>query len=344
MFTSRYSDNDIATLCHAIRHAHGAGIALPRIFEMQADKGPSAMREAAARIGGRVKAGETLEDALVPEADRFPELFLTMAAVGERTGHIPEVFGQLDEYFSLQAKMRREFRAQAAWPVFQFVAAVLVIALTIYILGFIAEGNNSAAIAPVGFGLVGASGAITFLLVVTATVGGLFLAYKLMTKSMAKRAGFEAMLLRWPVLGPCLRAAAMSRFCLALRLTLDSSMPAGKAIRRSLRATGNAAFQSQADKIVKRVEKGDEIAEAIGLNPIFPREFLGILSVAEVSGQIPEVMIKQTEYYREETIRRAKALTQAMAWGVYGMVAIFIIIAIFRIANVYVGAINQAIG
>jgi type II secretory pathway component PulF len=265
-------------------------------------------------------------------------LFVSLAVVGEQTGRVPEVFGHLEEYYRLQAQMRREFRAQATWPVFQFVAAVLVIALTIFLLGLLAA--DSSPIAPVGFGLTGTSGAVFFLLVVGAVVGGLAVAYKLVTATVAKRAGFEAWLLKVPVAGPAFQAAALSRFCLALRLTLDSALPIVKALRLSFRATGNAAFQSEADRIARRVAKGAELAKAIGTNPIFPVEFLATLSVGEVSGQIPEVMAKQAEYYREETARRMKALTKTLGWGVYALVGVFIIAAIFRMAAVYVQALG----
>jgi type II secretory pathway component PulF len=235
--------------------------------------------------------------------------------------------------------MRREFRAQAAWPVFQFVAAVLVIAFVIFIFGFL-QPSDATANGPVGFGLMGAPGAILFLVVVGSVVGGLIVAYKLLTKSAEKLAGFEAWLLKVPVIGPYVQASALSRFCLALRLTLDSSLSPTKALRMSLKATGNAAFVAQADRIVKRMKKGEEIAEAMARNPVFPADFLATLHVGEESGQIPEVMARQGENYREETARRAKTVTKAMAWGVYGLVAIFIIVAIFRMAGVYVNALN----
>ena len=67
-----------------------------------------------------------------------------------------------------------------------------------------------------------------------------------------------------------------------------------------------------------------EVAKAVGMNPIFPAEFLAALNVGEESGQIPEQMGRQAEFYREETARRAKILTKAMAWGVYCLVGIFI--------------------
>src|SRR5262245_31058867 len=132
----------------------------------------------------------------------------------------------------------------------------------------------------------------------------------------------------------------MSRFCLALRLTLDSALPIARALRLSLRATDNAAFQAQADRIAKRVGKGEEVANATGTNPIFPAEFLATLSLGELSGQMPEAMAKQAEYYREVTARWTKALARARGWGVAGLVGVFIIVAIFRMAGVYIQALG----
>jgi type IV pilus assembly protein PilC len=339
MFGGRYSFDGLATWCRMIRHGHGAGLTLIRVFELQAKNGPAELRPAAARIAGKLEAGEALEDTLAAEAPVLPEMFVSLAAVGERTGRMPEVFGQLEEYYRVQGRMKREFRSQAAWPVFQFVAAVLVIAFVIFVFGFL-QPSDATANGPVGFGLVGLPGAILFLVIVGSTVGGAILAYKLLTNSVAKLSSFEAWLLRVPVVGPFVHASALSRFCLALRLTLDSSLTITKAIRMSLKATGNGAFIAQTDRIVKRLKKGDEIMKAFGIDAIFPAEFLGNLNVGEESGQIPEVMARQAEYYSEETARRAKALTKAMAWGVYLLVAIFIIVAIFQMASVYVKALN----
>jgi type IV pilus assembly protein PilC len=340
MFGGRYSFDALAVWARAVRHGHGAGLPLTRVFETQSRSGPVPLREAAGRIAARLQNGDSLDEALTAEASTLPELFVALAAVGERSGRIPEAFGQLEEYYRLQAQMRREFRAQIAWPVGQFIGAVLVIALTIFILGLLA--TNDSPTAPIGFGLTGTSGAILFLVIMAAIVAGLLLAYKLLTKTVAKQAGFEAWLLSVPVIGPCVQASALSRFCLALRLTLDSSMSIGKALRLSFKATGNGAFQAQGDRIAKRAAKGEELRTALGTNAIFPVEFLEVLHVGEESGQMPEVMAKQAEYYREEMVRRTRALTRALGWGVYILVGVFIIIMIFRMAGAYFDALGGA--
>lgn len=328
--------------CRALKHGHGAGLPLVRIFRLQAKKGPKAMRDMAERIAGRLEKGETLEDSLEIEGDRLPKLFRELAAVGERTGHLPEIFVELAEYYELQQKLIREFRSQIVWPVFTFFAGVFVVAFLIWVMGVIADSRGGEAAAPIGMGLSGAAGAITFLIGVGLFLGSIYGVYLLITRGMRQRAAFEAFLLRVPAVGKCVEAFAMGRFCLALRMTMETGMSAPDAVRQSLRATGNAAFTSCEDRVVAMVKAGREINEALRECPAFPEEFIDMVTVAEAGGTIPEVMIRQAEYYREEASRRLKELSRFASIAVYCGVGILMIIGIFRIASLYMGALNAA--
>lgn len=332
-FPSSASLSALITWSRALRHQLSAGLTLVRVFQQQANKGPRELRDVAGRIALNLEKGESLEDSLEKERDRFPPLFRELATIGERTGHLPEMFGELEEYYSLQHSLKRQFYSQIIWPVFQFVAAVVVIALLIWILGMIADSKGGEAMAPIGMGLTGASGAITFLIGIAVILLSLYGAYKLMTRSFSRQAAFASLLLRLPAIGPCVEALAMNRFCIALRLTLETGMPVQHAMRLTLRATANAAFSQYEDVVVRAVKEGEEIATALSFCPSLPEEFLEIITVGEVSGQLPETMIRQAAYYQEESERRMKTLTRFASLGVYGAVAIFIIFAIFRIAS-----------
>lgn len=334
----RYSYDSLAVWCRAVRHGHGAGLTMVKVMQMQAKSGPAMMRTAASRIAHQMESGASLEDALLAEGETFPKMFVAMAGVGERTGRLPEVFGHMEGYFSHMHRLRREFWSRAMWPIVQFVGGVLVIAFTILISGFLASG---AAPEPIGFGLSGASGAILFLIVVGSVVGGGIFAFRLVTKSLAKQAAFEAFLLRAPIVGPSVHAVAMSRFCLGLQLTLDSNMSIDRAVRQSLRATGNGAFMAEADLICKRLKKGDELADALGRNRVFTPEFLGAIGVGEVSGQLPEVMGRQAEHYREEASRQLTRATRTLNVLIYLGVGLFMIIMIFRLFGTYSAALSH---
>jgi type II secretory pathway component PulF len=205
-------------LCRTLRHNLSAGLTLRDVFRQQAKKGSPALRPVAQRISEGLERGEDLEAMLHQEQAAFPPLFVALAQVGEESGNLPEIFGELEKYYVLQRKLERQFWSQSAWPIFQFFAAAFVIAGLLWILEVVGgKGLDGKPMDPLGFGLVGAKGAAMFLGVTFGTLGLLFVLYLIAVRTLRQKALVDALLQRIPVLGPCLRALAMTRFCLSLQ-------------------------------------------------------------------------------------------------------------------------------
>jgi type II secretory pathway component PulF len=157
---------------------------------------------------------------------------------------------------------------------------------------------------------------------------------------MQQRAAADRLLLNLPALGPCLYCVAMSRFTLALQLTLDSGLAIAKALRLSLKATANAAFAERADVVVQALKRGETLYEALADSRLFTIDFLNIVASAEEGGRVPEMMRHQAEYYQEETSRQLTTLTRVATGVVWVGYAGFMIWMIMRIAGVYLGALD----
>jgi type II secretory pathway component PulF len=330
MFSSRLPLSALIELCRVLRHYLGAGLALPDVFRQQEKRGPSAVRAAAGRIAGSLETGDALEQALKKEAKLFPPLFLSLASVGERTGMLPEVFSELEKYYLRQKKLRQTFIALSAWPIIQFVLAVLIVALVLFVLGQIGTGpDGKPAFDPLGLGLTGGSGALIFMGAVFGSVGAVLLLYFVLGRVLGGRARVDRFLLGVPALGPCLEALALARFCLALRLTTESGMSIVKALRLSLRATGNSAFVAEIPTVEEAIERGEDLTLALAGTRLLPDDFERMIGVAEESGQLAEVLRHQGDHYHEEASRRLTVLTAVAGWGVWGLTAVFIIALIF---------------
>jgi type II secretory pathway component PulF len=343
MFSSpRLSLSDLIELCRVLRHYLSAGLVLVDVFRQQAAKGRAAVRPPAGRIAAALENGDSLEDALKPEAEVFPPLFLSLVRVGERTGMLPEVCGELEKFFTRQQRLKRQFISQITWPVIQFVLAVFVLAGLILVMGWLADrqGPGGKPFDPLGLGLLGPGGALIFLTVVWGTLGAAAGLLVWGRRTLRGREGVDAWLLRLPALGPCLRVLALSRFCLALGLTMETGMAVHRALRLALRATGNRAFEAASESAEATVKAGDELTLALTRCGLFPEDFLHILAVGEESGQIPEVLRRQATHYDEEAGRKLAVLAGLAGYGVWIMVGIFIIIAIFRIALSYINLLQ----
>lgn len=333
------SQTALIELCRVMRHYLGAGLTVVDVFRKQANEGNPEIRPVATRIYALVSQGSSLGAALEAET-AIPPLMVSLIKVGEQTGMLPEVCADLERYYLKQRELWRRFLAGIAWPVFQFVIATFILTGLIWFLGQIPINANGTAFDPLGLGLTGTSGAFIFFFAIWGTIAAIWLAASMLRRSLAGQANVDRFLLGLPAIGPCLRALALARFCLALRLTTDSGMSVGRALRLSLEATGNAAFVDTAKQARATVRRGDEVHLALATSGLFPQDFLHILSVAEESGTIPEVMKHQGEHYTDEAARRMTFLTVIAAGAIWLFVAGVIILAIFRLYGSYLGNID----
>lgn len=340
LFSRQLPLSSLIVLCRSLRHNLSAGLTLRHVFRQQARKGPVAVRPIAGRIAEQLEAGESLADALGEDKAAFPPLFLALTEVGEESGNLPEVLAKLEEYLVLQQRLQRQLVAQITWPVIQFFAAIFVIAGMLFLLGILSPAGGQG-FDPLGFGLTGTSGALAWLSFWAVLLSGLAVVYFVLTRTLKHQAAVDELLLRLPIIGPCLHALCLARFCLALQVTLETGMPIANALRLSLRGTGNAAYAARVPVVVESIRSGDELTAALREANLFPDDFLLILETGEEGGRVSEVLGHQCEYYQEESGRRLTLLSQAASWGVWLVVAGMIAFLIFRIFLTYISMITS---
>jgi type IV pilus assembly protein PilC len=253
---------------------------------------------------------------------------------------LAEVFAELEQYYNRQRKLWQQFVGQSIWPIIQFVLATFVLAGLILIMGLIATSRGDQPLDPLGLGLHGPTGALIFLGVVYGLVAALVGIYLLLMRSAQRSVAVKTALLSVPALGPCLQALALTRFCMALRLTTETGMSILEAMHLSLRATGNQAFVARGEEIDAQLRRGRELTRALSSSRLFPEVFLQMIEVAEESGKLDQVLAHQAKHYHEKAGRRLTALTSLAASGIWVFVAIVIIVAIFRIATWYIGLLG----
>ena len=147
LFRSACPTSALVLWCRALKHGLGVGLLPGRVFRQQAASGPVALRPVASRIADRIETGDSLTEALKPEVGRFPVLFLETVAVGEQSGRLSDVLGELETHYSLMQTIRRRLLLSLLWPAFELFGSIIVITLMIAILGAIGSEID-----PLGFG------------------------------------------------------------------------------------------------------------------------------------------------------------------------------------------------
>jgi type IV pilus assembly protein PilC len=327
-----------------MRYSLNSGMMLRDTMDLMATKGSRPLRPVAAQVCKDLKAGWSLHDSLKKQEKVFPPLFIALCAVGEETGNLPEVLGELEKYYMVRMKLRREFLSQITWPIIQFVAGILIITGLILVLGWIAETRPEAAAEtrfdPIGLG-VGPEAAIRFLLYVILALTSLVALYLLASTLLRRRAAVERFLLALPVIGPCLRAMAMTRFCIAGRLMLQTSLSIFKTIRLAFLATDNMAFIAAYPQVEASVRQGNSLYTSFTKAGVFTDRFLSAIAVAEESGKLPEALRYLSDEYDDESHRGMARMTRFASFFVWFCVAALIIICIFSIFKQYIGLLDK---
>lgn len=296
------------------------------------------LQRASKAIVTSIRQGMPVAEAMRQQSGAFPELMIDLVDVGEQTGSMPEVLVSLADHYDNLLRLRKTFAGAIAWPIFQLVAAVFIIAGLIFLLGILG-GNNSTDL--LGLGLKGPQGAAIWLGGCFGTAFLLFVGYQLLTKGLMGQTLVHSFLLGVPVVGGCLRSFAIARFSWAFALTQQSGMSIEPSLESSLKATGNGAFVASIPQTVAMVREGEDLTTTLHATGLYPRDYLELVRVGETTGTVPEALQRISPQLEDQARRSLSALTFALAWLIWALVAGLIIFIILRIFMGYVAILND---
>jgi type II secretory pathway component PulF len=207
---------------------------------------------------------------------------------------------------------------------FQLFAALGIVGLVIWIMGFLPRGTDI-----LGFGLVGESGLLIYLCFLGAVAGAGFWVYQAMRRGMLWTRSLQRLLLKIPVFGRFLEILALSRLAWTMHLTLNTSMSLRASLPLCLRSTHNARYIDKEEQIVGDAVSGRALYEAFSAAGVFPGDFLDALDVGERTGRLPESMAHLAEQYRDQAQRMMHLLTVAGGFAVAALVGMMILGVIF---------------
>ena len=227
---------------------------------------------------------------LAATGDYFPPLVHELVNVGEQSGNLDHIFGQLADHYENQLTMRRNFLVAIAWPMIELGLAVVFIGAGHLVHRHAAQITNSPKLDILGLGLAGNSRADDLCGLLGRRGGG----------DLADRAGrqprpglarpIQRLVMRLPKIGKPLQTLSLSRLAWSMHLTMNTSIPLRRAMALSLRSTRNALYIDQIPAIDAEIAAGHTLYEAFCRAGGYPADFLDTLAVGEESGKVVESM------------------------------------------------------
>ncbi|HGF7147117.1 TPA: type II secretion system inner membrane protein GspF [Vibrio cholerae] len=334
-FKRGISTPDLALITRQLSTLVQSGMPLEECLRAVAEQSEKPrIRTMLVAVRAKVTEGYTLSDSLGDYPHVFDELFRSMVAAGEKSGHLDSVLERLADYAENRQKMRSKLQQAMIYPVVLVVFAVGIVAFLLAavvpkIVGqFVQMGQ--ALPASTQF-LLDASDFLQHW-GISLLVGLLMLIYLvrwLLTKPDI-RLRWDRRVISLPVIGKIARGLNTARFARTLSICTSSAIPILDGMRVAVDVMTNQFVKQQVLAAAENVREGSSLRKALEQTKLFPPMMLHMIASGEQSGELEGMLTRAADNQDnsfESTVNIALGIfTPALIALMAGMV-LFIVMA-----------------
>lgn len=329
----------MAKLFRRLATGYKAGIDIRKLYRRETETGSPAYRINSQKIFKQVSEGHSLAKAMSKSKGYFPELAIAVVHAGEKGGRLEESFAKLSQHYESLVKFRNSFLAKIAWPAFELLAAICIVSVMIFIIGWIAD---TLGIEPfwVRWGL---SSFGFFLLYWTwiLAIGTVF-AILLVGVSRGWFGTYPMRLARRiPLVGTTIESLALSRFAWTMSVAENAGMSANEIGSLSLKSTQNYYYDRLQDEVAESLKAGKSFYETFEETEAFPREFLLYIENGEVAGELSESMERASSERQQHAERNLQIIGSVGFMLTFIFVALVVGGSIIWLYSMYLGALQE---
>lgn len=260
-----------------------------------------------------VKGGAVLSEAFGKFPRFFPPLYIASLRAGEKTGELPLTLGRFIAYQQRAEKLRAKVKSASFYPIMLsvFVVAVVLFLMLWVVPTFTQIYADAEIELPLATRIIIALADILtsgLPVILPSVVAALFF-LKAALNTDRGRLFRDRSKLKLPFFGALFLEYAISSFCRTLGTTLQSGIPIVQALQMSRGTLNNRLLEERMLVVVKRVQEGESLSQALEQTDFFPPLALRMIGVGETSGSLSEMLKDVSDYYEDEVERRMDRLS-----------------------------------
>ena len=303
-----------------------AGVDFSASFGLLIDQARTTrFRDALSSIkAGVERGGEKLWAAMSHRPDEFTDLEVAMVAAGEEAGNREQIFDRLALFLERDERLRKQLQAALLYPALVLAAAVTI---SVYIFTFVIPQfaklftSFGVELSPVMLALLGVSrvllNPVLDVLIAIALVGSATAILRSL-QTIEGALAFDSLRLRVPIVGEALRKTILARLARVLATLLQSGVNQVRALEVAVPVAESPIFAHAVETARERIASGASasLEEALTASGVFPALLLGFVRVGSSAGNIPQMLVKVSEYYEEDVESLLAALPTFIQTGV----------------------------
>lgn len=307
----RVNDQKIAVFYEQLANLISNGVPMMRALNILKDQTRiPAFKAALEDVITRVEDGETLSDCFGRHPKIFSDMAVNMSRAGAEGGFLEDALFRVASFTEQQAELKSRTVGAMIYPAVLAVIGSLVV--TVLIVFFVPKfGELFAQLREMGelpwvtewlLGLSNFLRGYGIFLVIGFVMVFAIIKYQLNTES--GRRLIDVLKIKTPLFGPIFLSLAVGRFCRVLGTLLKNGVPILKALDISRDASGNRVLSEAIGNAADNITSGETLSIPLEKSGHFPRNVTEMISVAEESNTLDDVLINISESLEKQTMRR----------------------------------------
>ncbi len=308
---------ELSIFCRQLSLILGSDITLTQGLAMVTEQTENRiLKQAIIYIAEQMDRSVSFGEAFAENTLAFPPYLVSMVLVGEQSGTLDVVFGQMADYYEKENRIRRRVSSAFTYPIMLTALMLAVISLLVVrILPMFEEilinmGGTMPAITQV---LMSASGFIGrnilwIAIGLVVIIGGSMLFLR--TNTGRRWADHQKITL--PVVGSIQRRVLTARFSRSLAILLKSGVPLLGSLETMDLLIGNTWLVEKMKIVRSDLLNGAALTTSLQKLGIFPPMFMRLVTIGEQTGNLDDTLFKASSFFDEEVDEALERLTNSI--------------------------------
>jgi type II secretory pathway component PulF len=347
-FGGRVSDQKIAMFYEQFATLMANGVPMIRSLTiLKEQKSSPVLTAALENVIARVEDGESISEAFAQHPKIFSEIAVNMSRAGAEGGFLEDALNRVAQFTEQQAELRSRTIGALIYPA--VLASIGTLVVTVLLVFFVPkfgemfdQMRKTGDLPAITEWLLWFSGAlksygIFALLGILIAYG--FIKYQIATPQGRRK--WDSIKLKLPMFGSVFLNLAVARFCRVLGTLLKNGVPILKAMEISREASGNRILSEAIQQASENITSGASLSAPLGRSGHFPRNVTEVISVAEESNTLDDVLINVSENLEKNTLRKldmmvklVEPLMLVVMAGIIMIVVIALLLPIMKMGSV----------
>lgn len=326
----RCSSNELALFARQLAVMFATGIPLVAALDTLShqEDNPNFGR-AIALLAQKIEGGQRFSAAMLTFPRLFHRVFVTMVAVGERTGGLATCLERVADWLERDSGTWKAVRSALTYPLLVALTAAVVAMLIFHTvmpgLLEIFEGQELPLLTQLVLLLTRLAQNPGNHLILFALVGLAAGRLRDYYQTPQGRLQVFSLALKVPLLGPLLREATAARFCAAAGVLLSAGLTITETLPLAAGASDNPLLQEDARELLGAIQQGEPMAAHLQDRPdCYPGIVPQLLTVGEESGRLAQMFEHCRRFLEEDLKARLETFSAALEPLLVGAVAVMV--------------------